>query len=250
MINSLLNKKAVVGDKMIRSVSTLPNTAFFSVLYTKILSLFQSYGSKYSFCNFWVQSNNKNDVTAIICKFYSAITICSVGEANVDELCEFSNTIGYTELISNIELFGRSIRLNSVNKSCCGKGEIDFYIDINSAKQCYNLFNQETKEINLPEFDSWYVDISHRIRHNSAFLFREDNGAAFCLLGGLNALINGFAVAAEYRKKGIGKRLIENISCTAPINNLSAICSDNVVGFYLSCGFKITEYIYLHKGLF
>lgn len=235
---------------MIRSVCTLPNTAFFSALYTKILSLFQAYGSQYSFCNFWVQSNNKNDVTAVICKFYSAITICTVAEADVDELCEFADTIGYTELISNIELFERSIQLNGVSKSCCGKGKINFDININLAKQCYNILNRETKEINLPELDSWYVDISHRIRHNSAFLFREDNGVAFCLLGGLNVLINGIAVDAEYRKKGIGKRLIENISCTMPINNLSAICSNNVVGFYLNCGFKITEYIYLHKGLF
>lgn len=235
---------------MIRSVSTLPNTAFFSALYTKILSLFQAYGSRYSFCNFWVQSNNKNDVTAVICKFCSAITICTSAEANVDELREFADTIGYTELISNIELFGRSIRLNGVSKACHGKGKINFDIDINSAIKCYNILNQETKEICLPEFDSWYVDISHRIRHNSAFLLREDCGVAFCLLGDLNALINGIAVDAKYRKKGIGKRLIENISCNVPINNLSAICSDNVIGFYLCCGFKITEYIYLHKGLF
>ena len=234
---------------MIRSLSVLPNTAFYSAVYTKILALYNAYGSQYSFCKFWEQTDNDGKITAVICKYYSAITIYLEDGADTTELCEFANTVGFSEILSNWKLDDNCICLNGVNKACGGNGVFNFNVDINSARYCYNILNQHKDNIELPDFDSWYVDISHRIRHNTAFLINEENCTAFCLIGNSNALINGIAVNINYKNKGIGEQLIEKICSTTPVNNLWAICTDEVVGFYLSCGFKITEYIYLHKGL-
>ena len=233
---------------MIRSVSKLPNTAFYSAVYTKISALFKAYGSKYTFCIFWEQVDNSDNITAIICKYYSALTIYLENSADITELSEFANSLGFSEILSNQKLFSDSIRFNGVNKACGFKGEFDYHININSARECYNVLNQHKDNINLPEFDSWYVDISHRIRHKAAIIKNIDNASLVCLIGNNTALLNGIAVDLNYKSKGMGKRLLQDFIDNAPIKDIFAICTDEVVGFYLSCGFKTTEYIYLHKG--
>lgn len=54
------------------------------------------------------------------------------------------------------------------------------------------------------------------------------------------AEVKGIAVNSEYRKRGIGKRLIQYSCETLSITELIAETDDDAVEFYKSCGF-ITE---------
>lgn len=231
---------------MIKIITDLPTTAFNNALYVKISSLYNAYGTGQTFCCFWKQLNSENKITAIICKFYSAITICASKNADKCELNEFINTIGCSEVLSNVQIENDYCKFNSVYSEANGNGNYNFEIDYISAKKCYDILNQYPDEIQLGCFDDWYVDISHRIRHNSAFIINHSNSTALCLLGRNNVLINGIAVDSKCIKSGLGRKIINKIF-EIPIKGVFAICSENNVGFYLRSGFKLHEKIY-YKG--
>ena len=230
---------------MIKIVNKLPVTAFNDALYTKITSIYMSYGTNLRFCSFWAQTNSDNNVTAIICKFYSAVTVCALNDASVEEINKFLNIIGYSEIQSNIKLNDNYNEFDSVFLECSGNGNYDFSICYDKAHFCYEILNQYPDEIKLGSFDEWYVDISHRIRHNSAFIINEENSSILCLIGQKGLLLSGIAVNSK--SKGIGSNIIKQLCCLAD-NVLFAICSKDNLGFYLKLGFKPHEKIYYYKG--
>lgn len=232
---------------MIKILNELPTTAFNNALCVKICSLYNAYGVSRDFCTFWTQINGDNEITAIICKFYSAITLCALNDANIQELNEFFDIVGYTEIQSNVKLNKDGIEFDSVYLKSSGNQICDFSVNIEKAKACYSILNQYPDEISLGQFDEWYVDISHRIRHKSAFIINNINSTALCLIGKNEALLSGIAVDTLHKSNGMGRELINQI-CNLAISGIFAICSKKNLGFYLNLGFKPQQKIYYYKG--
>ncbi len=232
---------------MIKSIVELPSTAFFDALFVKISSLHYAYRANFDFCKFWQQENEAGEVTAVICKFYSAITVCGNKFTNTEELISFFNTIGYSEVLSNISLFNNEEKYNSVYFIADGMGNISYDIDYSIAKQSYDILNQYPNEIYIGEFNDWYVDISHRIRHSAAFIINKKFATVVCLKTQNMILINGIAVDKQHLNLNLGKQLLNEL--TKMINgNLFAVCSDYNLGFYLKAGFNKHKNIYYYKG--
>lgn len=232
---------------MIKIVKDLPATAFYNALYIKISSLYKAYGTENSFCDFWTQTDNNDDVTAIICKFYSAITVCALGNADVNEISQFLDVVGYSEVQSNASIKKDNQQFESVLLDTNGSAEIDYSISIEKAKKCYFILNQYPEEIALGDFDEWYVDISHRIRHKTAFIINHINSTALCLNAEHGVLLNGIAVDNQHKGTGLGKKLINEI-CKSTNGGIFAICSKENLGFYQHLGFKSYEKVYYYKG--
>ena len=55
------------------------------------------------------------------------------------------------------------------------------------------------------------------------------------------AEILDIAVKPEYRKNGIGKRLVEFILNQFPVDTITAETDKDAIGFYKKCGFTITS---------
>ncbi len=232
---------------MIKIAKDLPATAFYNALYVKISSLYKAYGTENNFCNFWIQTDYNDDITAIICKFYSAITICALDDADVNEISQFLDVVGYSEVQSNVLIKNGSQQFDSVLLETNGSEEIDYSISIEIANKCYSILNQHPEEISLGDFNEWYVDISHRIRHKTAFIINYINSTTLCLKSEYGILLSGIAVDNQYKGTGLGKKLIKQI-CKSTKGGIFAICSKENLGFYLHLGFKTQEKIYYYKG--
>ncbi len=69
------------------------------------------------------------------------------------------------------------------------------------------------------EFESWYVDISHRIRHGCAAAYSLNvNGeiassAVFSSIYNDNAVLSAVQTAPNYQKHGYGSALVSHMMC-------------------------------------
>lgn len=76
------------------------------------------------------------------------------------------------------------------------------------------LVRCETETFHTPEFEPFYLDLSHRTRHGTALsvAFRRDGkltAAAFCTARTDRlAILSGVAVLPEYRRQGLGRRVV------------------------------------------
>ena len=103
------------------------------------------------------------------------------------------------------------------------------------------------------EFDMWYADMSHRIRHGVSKAYMYKNAACACVdfIYEGAAYISQVAVMPEQRGNGYGRKMMETISGellrSGTVPRLWAY--DDVIGFYRSIGFSEIEddYIYIKR---
>lgn len=213
----------------------------------KIKSLALAYGFGYSFCLFWQQIIN-GSVTAVVCKYYFSVTVISCENTDVYELTKFLNAIGYSELLSkqmpqivakNVETVYAVLK----NSTKVQRFETPYYNDYKAAYDM--LIKTESDAVTLGGFDEWYADISHRVRHDAAFLHLEENSCAIWLFDGKNYLLNGIALKNGFNGKGVGKTTVLKHTVDSPKPHLHAFCFRNELGFYKKCGFAVAdEYCY------
>ena len=184
---------------MITRINQLPKTECEEYCSVKIKSLYRAYGTNYDFCQFYEQKEN-GITTAYIVKFYSSATVFVKQQQNLVELCGFLNTIGVSEITSNIQLelnlkAKKFVQLKLSMNSC---ENCDLNLNFDDYKLAHNLFSSDKSgNINVGNFDDWYVDLSHRIRHNAAYLFVDTCTAAVCLTDGKNLILIGTLVNIE-----------------------------------------------------
>lgn len=92
------------------------------------------------------------------------------------------------------------------------------------------------------EFDMWYADMSHRIRHgvSKAYMYKSAACACVDFIYEGAAYISQVAVMPDQRGKGYGRELLDMLSCelnkSGTVSRLWAY--DDVMGFYRSIGFS------------
>lgn len=113
-----------------------------------------------------------------------------------------------------------------------------------------SLFDSEVLTLLTP---SVYNPTPERLKHRAEEYAADSNVKAYaCKTGGVYAGIVVFktendtaeildiSVKPEYRKHGIGRKLIDFIFTQFPIDNITAETDDEAVGFYKKCGFAVT----------
>lgn len=231
---------------MITRINQLPETECDEYCSVKMKSLFRAYGTKYDFCQFYEQTEN-GDTAAYIVKFYSSATVFVKQQENLEELCGFLNTIGVSEITSNIQLelnvkAKKFLQLKLSMNSCDG---CDLNPKFDDYKLAHNLFSSDKSgNINVGDFDDWYVDLSHRVRHNAAYIFVDISTAAVYLTDGKNLILNG--IVAANKNKGYGTKLIEKIKNSSRENIVFVACNEETMPFYLKNGFKPNGNVYVY----
>ncbi len=238
--------------KLLNSIEIIEK--FTDICGVKIQSLANSYGFEHSFCSFWVQESKGEIPSAVICKFGSAVTV-SETNADYNELFEFLNVIGFSELICGKGLAEKFDNLNTtdinwVEKKINPAGEIQKPATYQELLKAHNILMCSNSEaVTIGTFDDWYVDISHRIRHGGAVVISEEYGCGILLLSKEAVVINGIVVSKEYRGKGFGKKLLYLLENTEKANRIMAFCLESELQFYLKHGYKIKDnYKLISKG--
>lgn len=217
----------------------------------KIKALVKSYGFGYVFCNFWVQFNENNQPTALISLFYKSATISYLKNADLGELEDFIEFLGPNEICCKADSLKIDAPYMSVNSMSRKSDRIATNFLFNGTyaqcKKIYDIFKGAGDDINIGDFNSWYLDLNHRVRHNSAAIFLEDYGGAVILTDGKDAIINGIAIKDEFKNSGNGKELINKICKEDTFDDIYVLCSNSVAPFYEKCGFKFKNKYWIYN---
>ncbi len=216
---------------------------FSDICALKIKVLYKAYGAELPFCSFYAQKDESGRTTAIISKFYTSATVSVNEYFDMVEIVDFLRMISPSEIFSDMsfrKFFCESAKEGFAVAIDCKKSEsLNEIPDVNKLKEVHRLFSQGDDDLIVGAFEDWHVDINHRLRHNAAKIFFKENSAALILTDGKNALLNGIATDKQMRLRGEGSRLISNIRASCGAENLFALCSRNLLPFYLKSGFRI-----------
>lgn len=215
-------------------LKSLPKTG---VEAQKIRSLLLSYGTEYDFCRFFTSKN------AVLAMFNGDFIISDFGEVDFEELAEFLNFSGFSEIFCSEKLGCSlekclSVERKSVNlmrfSGTARKADIEILSPSDAFKIIKSGFDIE--------FEPWYLDMSHRIRHGVSRLYGLC-GSALAVQYNLNgeALISQVATLPEKRGHGNASRLISAVCGELSESKVFVLCENELVDFY-----KKNEFV--HEG--
>lgn len=185
----------------------------------RILSLAAAYGCKYPFARFYRQLNDNGEVSAVLSALDNDIT-ASFNEKLFDknELLQFVQMIGFSTFLCD-EAFDMEYEYASgAVMQSDKKIEINCeYSVIDEYPHLFDLYNFVDYDEN--SFEAWYVDISHRIRHNAAravsLNIKDEmiSSAIFSSIYNEDAVLTAVRTSPEFRGCGYASALVSAMCC-------------------------------------
>lgn len=217
----------------------------------RIKSLLLAYGTKYDFASFYCQYIN-NELTAVISKLDGDFTISANEYADVNEIEEFLTIIGFSTILCDGSLSFNLKFSEGIVMRCDKKPEIfNRYAVINEYPRLMDLFN--FADYDKADFESWYVDISHRIRHNCAKAYTlciNDeiiSSAVYSAIYNNDAVLSAVKTEPEFRRMGYASTLVSHMLCDIKGTVFLMRDKDRNEEFYNKLGFENTGKWRLYK---
>lgn len=210
----------------------------------KIRSLLLAYGIKYDFCRFFISEN------AFIAQLNGDYIICDCGETDISELASFLDFSGFASvfcsdrigenLSKTLDLRAKKVYLMRFLGNPSAEKP-----DILSPNEAYSIIKTGFDF----EFEAWYLDMSHRVRHGIS-RFYGLFGSALAVQYAINgeALISQVASLPEKRGKGFASRLISAVCNELQDFAVYVLCEQELEGFYQKNGFICEKTKYIIKN--
>ncbi len=205
----------------------------------KIGALAACYGTKYDFCRFYKAGSS------ILCGLNNSYIL--YGCDNPDELAAFFTLSRFSDIFCAhmpgeklSRLIGcrcRLVNLMRFNGRCVsGSGVLQNTESDTPLEELYEILKTGFDI----EFEPWYLDISHRIRHGVTQTRRLEN-SALVIQHNINgaALLSQIATLPKSRGKGNASRLILSVCAELSPSKVYVICEDKLLGFYKHIGFEL-----------
>ena len=222
----------------------------------KIYASYLSYGSGYPFLTFW-QGKEGNKITSAICKFEDTIFLSVGKDADFSELSQFLSVIGFSHLQAEADTlkalglldFDEYVVLKSEKRNGCRT-----LFEINEKpplKEVYGiLFGKKEENIALVDFEGWYADLSHRIRHGTAASFTLEGKSAAILshITEKTAVLSGIATLPSQRRKGYASSLLGSLEDNFTDKNIFTATDEKTAEFYIKNGFSRVQSIGIYKA--
>lgn len=215
-------------------------------IYTvRILALLKSYGTAYRFATFYRQIID-GKITAILSKLDNDVTLALDDGFDNEELVRFFCITGHGTVLCDPAFqigakFEEGVIMSSKVKrdlNVMGAGMIGISVDeYPKLMDLYNFIDYENQD-----FKSWYVDISHRVRHNTAKAYTLNvagNIVTSSILSSIyddDAVLTAVKTGKEYRRMGYGGYLV------------SYICNDIKGRVYIMRDAELNEHFYTDLG--
>lgn len=212
-----------------------------------IYERFLCYGTKYDFCKFF-----KTDDDCVINEMYNSFVLH--GGTDFDVLTDFFAYSAFNEIICSYEA-GRELsarrmlwRRNDVNLmifkgtgvSCETQKDVPISDFVNISGSCFDL-----------DTESYYLEFSHRVRHNVSQLRRLNNSVLTVqhdLCG--SALIAQVATLPGSRGNGDATRLVLSACAEFSSSEVYLLCEDKMVNFYKRIRFEAVGKKSIIKNIF
>ncbi|MCQ2514629.1 MAG: GNAT family N-acetyltransferase [Ruminococcus sp.] len=191
----------------------------------RIISLYMSYKPEYPFVDYWVVYNNDNKICGAIARNGSAFIVFADDLSCIDEVSQFMRVAGAESIICDGDI---SLKLYDFTEKTGFIMKMDkqskvlpenFEIIKPELKETFKLIMKCSDDgFKAPVFEDFYVDVNHRIRHNTMRMvgIRTDNqlvSVGMTVAESKNsAVIGAVASNPNYRKLGYGSKIV---SCLA-----------------------------------
>ncbi len=190
----------------------------------RIKSLLKAYGVKYDFASFYKYVDDYGNLSVIISKLDGDFTISydKKFEAFIDynEISNFIIMTGFNSVLTDeafkflpCNTFSSGVIMQSNQKT-----ELPLhYAELDEFPKLMDLFDFENYD--KWDFEAWYVDISHRIRHACAKAYAVVMNDEIVSSGIFSAMYNDCAVlssvqtAPAFRGLGYGSALVSAMVC-------------------------------------
>lgn len=219
-----------------------------NVIVGRINAYYRAYGTGYDFCTFYEGDTSDN----MLALYYGGELYVHCNEnGDLQSIITFSEMLGAKAVMSDIKLSEESKTLYIMTSGkmpavCNNRLKAEFTEDYRTVfeilKSGFSLSDYQ--------FDEWYADTCHRVRHGISRLIvmhygSEPTATATVLFDDdKSCFLSHIAVRRDMQKNGIGTALL---SCTANLldnRKITLICKKNVQRFYISCGFTATGTAY------
>lgn len=212
----------------------------------KIKSLYEAYGISSGICRFYLIGSPT--LAAIAADMDSCLIIAGVAEPDLEELASF---IGMTAPIK-VDMpakLGESLKSRLSDKY---KAEYSISLHYHPPKQlaftqvndspklddAYKIISSSFEGI---EYNSWYVDISHRVRHGISKVYTYMNATTCTMQYNLDGkvFLSQIATLPTERGKGYASKLVSHVAGIYSLEGKDVWlnCKEDKLTFYENIGF-------------
>ncbi len=222
------------------------------IFYIRIMSLLKAYSTEYNFALFYKQIDENENITAIISRLDNDYTVCHNENFNQNELDDFFKTLGFNSILCADDLklsfsydYGIIMATNKKIEKVINYAVIDEY------PKLMDLFNLE--DYSSADFESWYVDVSHRIRHGAAKAVTLNvndeivSSGIFSSIYNDNAILTSVSTQPEFRRMGYGSALVSAMVCDIKGKVYLMRDKNKNEEFYKKLGFENIGYWRMYK---
>lgn len=211
----------------------------------KIKALALAYGFNYPFCRFFVQ-DGKEGGGAIADYYGEGVLFASPDYSGGEELVPFLKASGMKSVIMSVSAFEKAGLTSAVKKSLimayCGEREREKPADLRADLPYEKVFDILKDGFSL-DFDSWYPDVCHFVRHGISKVYAIEGKATATVMFSLDgvSLISYVASAKAQRGKGYASALVSYVAAEEQKRGFTpyVICKKELSGFYEKAGFTI-----------
>ncbi|MDC0700639.1 GNAT family N-acetyltransferase [Clostridium sp. D33t1_170424_F3] len=207
---------------MIQQVKALAELDPFrgSAFACRIRATAEAYGLDYPFARFWVQGEH-----AALCLLDDVLVLDVQPGAEPEELASFVRMAGARtvlcaeeaarELLFSVSVAGEIMALESIDapEAACEWNP--------SLREVHALLHDcESASFVPPEFEPFYLDLSHRIRHETAQTvgLRQNGRLASCAVCSActeeAAVLSAVAVHPDFRRQGLGALAVRSLAAS------------------------------------
>ena len=227
-----------------------------NVIVGRINAYYRAYGTGYDFCTFYEGENT-------LALYYGGELYVHCNEnTDTESLLAFSDMLGARAVMSDIKLSEKSEELYIMTSDKIPTAHGNIHLKAEFTENYRTIFKILKSGFSLDDsqFDDWYADTCHRVRHGISRLivmyYGSEPAATATVLfdDDKSCFLSHIAVRRDMQKNGIGTALL---SCTANLldnRKITLACKKSVQQFYINCGFTATGTAYEIKedknGLF
>ena len=242
---------ALEGDNFIEIINGISKTDPFAC---RIISLYNSYSPDLVFVDYWLLQSDDGEYTGAIARNGSNFILFLTEHSDIDEVSSFMRVAGASAVICDgsylLELNGckslKGVVLMRNSAFDDDDGELAFYEP--DIKAVYDMIVKSADEnFTPPPFDDFYVDVNHKLRHNTARLvgIEEDGVCAASAMtvaeSETGAVIGAVSCDPDYRRRGYGSALIKYLTNLLVAENKAVYlhrAQNANVDFYKNLGFE------------
>ena len=220
--------------------------------YTRILSLYESYGEGYAFTGFWVQETEGKTVSAIS-RFEDKFSLYLTEDSDLEEVAAFLRFQGAGAVMTDsryvLDLESEQV-INGQVLRYAGEyynSESELYTP--EIKSLYALLQScESDIFRVPEYMSFLSDVTHRRNLNKCAIMATDVGGALASAvmtvseTESAAILGAVATHPDFRRRGLSRELVKTLASQITSQGRAAyVFSASVANtrFYQNSGFEI-----------